>query len=66
MTTIHAVIWQDAKLGGIPLTLTTPTAQAAIDLAQSMHSKAMDTLCNLRAVSIAPDADAFETLWKPV
>ncbi len=65
MSNIYAVIWQDTKLGGIPLTLKFDTAQEAIDSAQLMYKKAGDTLSGLRAVSLAPKSETLETLWKP-
>lgn len=59
---IYAIIWQDMKLGGMPLSLHCANGEEAIAKAQGMHAKAGDTLAGLRAVSLDP-MDTLTTLW---
>ncbi len=61
MRTLYAVIWLD--FWGMA-SLNKETPQDAIDLAQSMNTRANGTIRELRAVELTPE-DKLLTLWSP-
>ena len=63
---VFGVVWLDAQLGGMPLTLRKDTEIEAVQTAQSMFAKAGDSLVGLRAVRVAEGSDELETLWRAV